>query len=176
MSTNSNQAQLKSKATAMLAGWAKTGVFTPPSITVRGQVLTGPGVQQQVQAFLDLLEGPDRALAAYRAAVAIRRAGMKAGLQFLNDLADVTTQHFGDQEAHQRFGIPMPKTAALPSVETRVLANDQRQKTRKARGVMGRRQREAMTGPKEQLVIVHSGTAPTVAAGLTGGKAEDSSS
>ena len=161
MSTNANQKQLQAKVDAMFAGWTKTGVFTPPSVVVRGQVLTGADVAARLRAFLDLLEAPDKAFALYRAAVANRRAGSNAGWQFFEDLASVVTQQFGDQEAHERFGIPLPKAPTPPSTETLVLANDQRQKTRKARGIMGRRQREAITtAGTHHVVILDASGAP----------------
>lgn len=159
MSTNPNQAQLKAGVFQMRAGWSQTGVWFPQTMVIRGQVMTPAAVLQRLDAFFTLLDAPDQARLKLLAAVAERREGEPAGWRFFADLSSVVIQQFGDQDAHQRFGLEPPKAPALPSSETLVLANHQRQQTRKARGVMGRRQREALTPPAERLVIVAADSA-----------------
>jgi hypothetical protein len=155
MSTNQNNADLKAMIARMLAAWLGPIPSTLASVVVRGTSYSPAQVAARLQAFHDKLDAPDQLRRALRAAVNAREEAAQTEWRFYDDLSSVVVQHLGDGEALEQFGLPLPKEPARPSSETLAIANSKRQATRKARGIMGRRQREAITTAPQPTLTIH---------------------
>jgi len=157
-----------SRINEMKAGFIKS--FTAKQrFTVGGVSMT----QAQILAKLAQIGGIDQAVAKARSAlssaVAAKRADMPAARAFLSDLDQTLRQNYGRlSPALSSFGISLPKPRKARTAQEKVVSSAQGKATRKVHGVMGSKQRAAITVEgKPGLVLVDAHGQP-VAGALTG--------
>jgi hypothetical protein len=170
MATTPKQAVsvIANRIVAMQAGFQKD--FTPKqSLVVEGNTMLVPAILAQLAAELALVTAADNARTALAAAVAARKAGAQATTKFLDALESVLKMTFGSGGAQlQDFGIKPPKAKKVLTVEEKALAVAESKATKKARGIIGKNQRSAITTQGKPGLAVVDPQGNLVPGALTG--------
>jgi hypothetical protein len=139
------------------------------SMIVLGSSLSKADVINKLRAGIGLYATVVQTRAAYAAAVAARTAGAAGAEAFFKAVVAIVKQVVGPNNPNllSTFGLTPPKAPAAPSPETKVIANAKRVETRKARGIMGKVQRSALSAtpnPAVQVVGITAATPPATVA------------
>lgn len=162
MSINPTMAEKKTTVSQMINGWSGTLPPSLASVMVQGESLSSSQVLQRLGGVQALLDAPDAAYRAYRAAVSQRNQGAKAGLAFFAHLSAVVRESFAEPKDPTPFGLTPLTPPAKPFSETLAIAQAKRQTTREARRILGSRQRAAITTAPKPTLMVHGLPTPNV--------------
>ncbi len=156
------------RITAMVAGFQKD--FTAKqSLTVNGTSMLQPAILSQLAAELALLTATDAARTALATAVAAKKAGAAGTSLFLSQLEAALKSTFGSGSPQlQDFGIAPPKAKKQLTVEQKALSVAAAKGTKKARGIIGKNQRAAITTQGKPGLAVVDAQGNVVPGALTG--------
>ncbi len=156
------------RITAMVAGFQKD--FTAKqSLTVNGTSMLQPAILSQLAAELALLTATDAARTALATAVAAKKAGAAGTTLFLTQLEQALKSTFGTGSPQlQDFGIAPPKPRKQLTVEQKALSVAAAKGTKKARGIIGKNQRAAITTQGKPGLAVVDAQGNVVPGALTG--------
>ena len=145
MSANS-PLQTEKKLTAFLHGLSEAMANGKPFL-YRGSALDEPSIRAIVEAELANYLDVHALEVALSVAIAKRRANQPASKQVLRDLEAGAQTTYGDESKEfLALGFTPPKKTAKRPVSTLSLQVERLRATRRARGTMGVRQREAIHG------------------------------
>ncbi len=130
---------------AMVSGITKN--FTAKmSLTVGGVVMTQAAILAKLAGIQGMFDAVTKAKNAAAAAVKAKDDGLQDARQFLADLRKAIEAQFGSASPLlPDFGIPLPKPHKSPSAAEKATSTGLRMQTRKAHGIMGKKQRAAIT-------------------------------
>lgn len=154
------------RITAMQAGFQKD--FTPKmGLVVEGVNMLQPAILAELATDLALYTAADAARTALSNAVAAKKAAGPGIVKFLDTLETLLKQQFGSGAAElQDFGIKPPKARKVLTAEEKAVAVAKG--TKKARGIMGKNQRGAITAQGKPGLVLVSPTGTVVPGAMTG--------
>ena len=148
-------ARVKSRTKSMHEGWTKDESRWTESLWVGGETLTPSEIVARLQKNRHYHDYVDMCRVGLACAIATRDEHLDQEQKFHEDLTSVLRQQLGPDLARlKRYGVPPVKRRGPLSAEAGAIAKARERDTRRARGTMGSRQREAITTePKPQVVI-----------------------
>jgi len=167
---------LERKVRAMYEGFRREFPPTCERVLFGGREMTLAEVVAALEAMEATFEAVHRAQRGYRQAVGARRRAMKGHRSTYEDAVCFLKHHLG--KASPRlvgFGVALPKLRRPLTAEASAIARAKAEATRKARGVLGRRQRLALGRPPEPTLQVFGLDGQPLAMGSTPQEAASSS-
>ena len=136
---------LQRKAVSLVAGMQKD--LTPKqSLTVIGKVMTQVQIIAQIQAITALYTAVDDAKSALKQQEQARADGLPAARLFIEGLEAALKAQFGIRNPQlEDFGIGIPGAKTQRTAEQKAISAAKARQTREAHGIMGKKQRAAIT-------------------------------
>ena len=155
------------KLTTMADGLAGSSYSLLNSLVVLGATLAKAEIISKLRAYIALYVAVAQAKASYTSAVASRTAAEATLHAFYNSLVIALNQALGgNTNLLLTLGIAPPKARKAASSATKAIANEKRKQTRQARGIMSKKQRQAISAtptPQVQVIGLGSPAAPLAA-------------
>jgi len=146
MSTSSKTSRIASD-TNLVAGLQKHSASLPASFNLAGQAYTVQQCVTTLQSRITTTNAVAPASAAYHAAVTANRQQQASTDPFVAELKDQLVLWFkNDTATLADFGLVLPKTGGPKDPLAKVVGAEKMRATRKARGTMGKRQKEGVKG------------------------------
>ncbi len=139
------------------------------TISLLGTAMTRAEVISKLKAFLLLYSAVTQTKQPYVSAIEARKAAEASAHAFYTAVVAFLKLILGPNNQAQlaAFGIAPPKAKKAPSAETRAIAKVKAQNTRKARGTVGKKQRQAITATPQPTVQVLSAAGQPLASPTT---------
>ncbi len=145
--------KLESELQLLLAGTQKN-IPTTSMVDVNGQQMKPADIVAKLQGWIQLLDQKDATKAPYNTALLAVQAAASDIHQFKVKFGQALKQVFGaNNPLLAEFGLNTAPRK-VPSTETRILAQAKSAATRKARGTMSSKQKQAIKGPGVTSVTV----------------------
>lgn len=133
------------RLTAMIGGFNKD-LTAKQTLSVLGTVMTQVAILAELAADLQIVQDVVVAHETLASKTAAKKAAMPGITAFLAAIEQVLKNQFGPRDARlQDFGIKAPKSRKSLTAEQKTLAAATAKGTKKARGILGKRQRAAIT-------------------------------
>jgi hypothetical protein len=146
MTTNSKTQRIAAD-NALISGLQKHASTLPASFNLAGQTYTSTQCVTTLQGRITVANAVGPANASYQAAVKADTAAQTTTDPFVAELkAQLLIWFKNDQETLADFGLTPSKRPGTKDPLTKVVAAEKLRATRKARGTMGKREREEVKG------------------------------
>jgi hypothetical protein len=140
---------LEQRLRALLKGLEQEFPGAVETVRFGGQTMSWAEMVAQLKAAVEAFDAVHRAQLAHRAAVSDRRRAMKGSRSLYEDAVFFLKHYLGkDSPRLPHFGVALPKPRRALTVEANAVSRAKAAATRKARGTLGKRQRQALGKPK----------------------------
>jgi hypothetical protein len=152
-----------------VSGLTSSTLVVLNTLMILGTTMTKADIISKLKSFIQLNLAVVQTKQAYTTALAARTAAMADMHGFYKAFSNALIQALGPTNAGAlpTFGVAQPKVRTGPSAETLVIAQAKSAATRKARGQMGKAEKEAITATPQPSIQVLGLGAPAASSTTT---------